>query len=161
MAAGDATGTKQVFKTNLTDTDSRDLEGIGTIRREPDGKEYKWVRYREGTAALDIVAGDPLGYYTDGSDGDVTADASDTDGVFAGVAMAAVTVDNIYMWIQTKGIATLSSALTAGSVGNAIKYNTGADKKMTVAAAVTDQISGAYVNSSGPKVLLYGTGSAN
>ncbi len=104
-------GLKQVFATGLTETSLTDVEGIGTIRFE-DGKWYKWVKYDDGSGDLDIVAGDVLVYIavTGYAASLVTADLTDGDGltVPAGVAVATVTVDATFMWIQIKGFVTFS-----------------------------------------------------
>lgn len=104
-------GLKQVYVTGLTETSLTDLEGVGTIRFE-NKRWYKWVKYDEGAAALDIVAGDVLVYDAVSGYGAsrVTADVSDGDviPIGAGVAVGTVTVTATYMWMQIKGLATLA-----------------------------------------------------
>lgn len=104
-----------------------------------DGKKYKFVKYDDGTGALDLVAGDVV-YYVDAtgySAHTVTADVSDASGaeLGAGVAMAAVTVDGSYFWVQTRGAATVSTALggTAGD-GDPLTCVGASDKALTKAA---------------------------
>ncbi|RMD94235.1 MAG: hypothetical protein D6811_03270 [Alphaproteobacteria bacterium] len=103
------------------------------------GKVYKFVRYREGTGALDIAAGDVV-YYTDAAGGtsfEVTADTSDASGqeIGAGVAATAVTTDGDYFGVQIKGPATVAqtSGGTAGD-GDPLTCVGAADKALTKAA---------------------------
>ena len=114
---------KTTYRTQLSDTSLSDLEGVGTLRFQA-GKLYKWVKYEEGTAALDVVAGDVVGYtLNDYGSSFVTADITDMDTipVMAGVMVAAVTVTNTYCWIQIGGACTLATTAdgttpTAGDV---------------------------------------------
>lgn len=102
-------------------------------------KVYKFVKYVEGTGALDVVAGDVV-YYVDVtgySAGTVTADVSDATGqeIGAGVVQAAVTATNTYMWVQIKGFATLAVALGgAAGDGDPLTCVGAADKALTKAA---------------------------
>ena len=114
-------GLKQVYVTGLTETSLDDLEGVGTIRFE-NGKWYKWVKYDDGAADLDIVAGDVLVYVavTGYAAAVVTADVSDGDvlPIGAGLAVGTVTVTATFMWIQIKGLDTLSLDATGSSPGD-------------------------------------------
>lgn len=112
---------KSIFITRLTDVADTDLEGVGTIRRE-NQKQYKWVRYLTAAGAVAAVAGNVAYYYAPGgvSAGavtDVTSDLSDSAEVGAGVLQSAP-LNNQYCWIQTRGPATLTPALTAGADGD-------------------------------------------
>lgn len=132
------TGISVTFITQLDDVDTTDKEGVGKHRYE-DGKWYKYVLYDDGTANLDLAAGDVVYYVDDTGYGahTVTADASDSTGaeIGAGVAVAAVTADASYFWIQIQGAATLAVAL-GGSAGDGAPLTaTGAaDKALTLAA---------------------------
>jgi len=91
---------------------------IGTLGPE---KLYKYVQYEAGAAAVAGVAGE-VAYYATVAVGDatatiVTSDVSDSDEVGAGVLQAALT-DGAYGWVQVRGIATLTIALTAGADGD-------------------------------------------
>ncbi len=134
-------GLKQVYVTALTFSSLTDDEGIGTIRFE-NGRWYKWVKYDDGTANLDIVAGDFLNYkastgYADNVVVADTADADTTTPFGAGVAVAAVTVTNTFMWIQIMGLVTLSldptgtpgdsNALTPSATDKALAIATSSD----------------------------------
>lgn len=102
-------------------------------------KAYKFVKYVEGTATLDLAAGDVVFYVGDTGYGanTVTADQSDGTGqeIGAGVAQAAVTVDGSYFWVQIKGAATVSTTIggTPGD-GDPLTCVGAADKALTKAA---------------------------
>lgn len=112
---------------------------LGTIYEGLLGKKYKFVLYDEGTGALDLAAGDVVYYVDDTGYGahTVTADVSDSTGaeIGAGVAMAAVTADASYFWVQIKGPATTAVAL-GGSAGDGDPLTCvgAADKALTKAA---------------------------
>ncbi len=140
-------GQKKVFITRLTDTSSKDLEGVGTIRWE-DNKCYKWVRYQNGAGNVAAAAGRVCYYRGAGgaAAGNVTSDLSDSLQIGAGVLQAAIP-DGEYGWIQIKGPATLSIGLTAGANGNALTPVGATDGTLDVSALVTDPIC-AYVDDS-------------
>lgn len=102
-------------------------------------KAYKFVLYAEGTGALDLAAGDVVYYVDDTGYGasTVTADVSDATGqeIGAGVAVAAVTADASYFWVQIKGAATVNQTIggTAGD-GDPLTCVGAADKALTKAA---------------------------
>jgi hypothetical protein len=112
---------------------------VGQIYRHYDGNVYKYVLYNDGTANLDLAAGDVVYYVDDTGYGasTVTADVSDSSGaeIGAGVAVAAVTDDASYFWIQIKGPATVTEAL-GGSAGDGDPLTAvgAADKALTKAA---------------------------
>ena len=114
-------GLKKVFATGLTESSLTDIEGIGTIRFE-NGRWYKWVKYNDGTDNLDIVVGDVLAYFavTGYAASVVVPDISDADvlPIGAGLAVKTVTVDATFMWMQIKGLATLSLDATGSSPGD-------------------------------------------
>ncbi len=105
------------------------------------GKVYKFIRYYEGTAATDGVAGEVAYYYTlDGYKNHyVTSDLSDSVEVGAGVLVVAMS-DAEYGWVQIKGAATLSIALTAGTDGDPLTPTGSTDGALDVSAAVTDNV---------------------
>ena len=124
---------------DVTVVDASQVFEPGTHYEDQVGKVYKYVLYDDGTANLDLAAGDVV-YYVDVSGygaSTVTADVSDSTGaeIGAGVATTAVTADASYMWIQIKGAATLAVALggTAGD-GNPLTATAAADKALTKAA---------------------------
>jgi len=115
---------------------------LGTIGANfEDGafKVYKYVQYVDGTANLDLAAGDVVYYVDDTGYGAnrVTADVSDATGqeIGAGVVQATVTDDLAYMWVQIKGPATVTETL-GGSAGDGDPLTCvgAADKALTKAA---------------------------
>lgn len=151
------TGLKQTFITGLTDTSLTDKEGVGTHRYE-DGKWYKYVKYDDGAGDLDIVAGDFLNYEaaTGYVNSVVVADVDDADTlpVGAGVAMATVTISLTFMWIQIKGIATLSLDPNAATADGEAAVP-GGDKLVAVATSEDkEHIIGIVVDDSAKLILL-------
>ena len=104
-------------------------------------KAYKFIQYIEGTAATDGVAGEVAYYYTlDGyKTNQVTSDLSDTIEIGAGVLQAAMS-DQEYGWVQIKGAATLTIALTAGTDGDPLTPTGAGDGTLDLTTAVTDHI---------------------
>ena len=104
-------------------------------------KAYKFVQYIEGTAATDGVADEVAYYYTlDGyKNNQVTSDLSDSVEIGAGVLQAAMS-DQEYGWVQIKGAATLSIALTAGADGDPLTPTGAGDGTLDQPTAVTDHI---------------------
>lgn len=111
----------------------------GSVHQSYDGKVYKYVKYSDGTANLDLAAGDVVYYVDDTGYGahTVTADVSDSSGaeIGAGVVCAAVTDDAAYFWVQIKGAATVTETL-GGSAGDGDPLTAvgAADKALTKAA---------------------------
>ena len=114
---------------------------LGDVFFGTGSKVYKFVQYKEGTAATDGVAGEVAYYYTlDGYKlNQVTSDLSDSVEIGAGVLQAAMS-DDEYGWIQIKGPATLTIALTAGADGDPLTPTGSADGTLDVSAAVTDNV---------------------
>ena len=104
-------------------------------------KAYKFVQYKEATAATDGVAGEVAYYYTlDGyKNNQVTSDLSDSVEVGAGVLVSNMSEDE-YGWIQIKGPATLTIALTAGADGDPLTPTGAGDGTLDVSALVTDNV---------------------
>jgi len=106
------------------------------------GKIYKFVRYDTAAGAVAAVAGN-ICYYlapsgvSAGSTTSVTSDLSDSAGLGAGVLMSAP-ADDEYCWIQIKGVATITPALTAGADGQALTAVGASDGTLDVSAAATD-----------------------
>lgn len=152
-------GLKQTFVTKLTDVTTDAKESLGTIRWEKN-KVYKYVQYVEAAAATDGVAGEVAYYLAAGGDGaaegylnsKVTSDLTDSAEVGAGVLQANMS-DLEYGWIQIKGPATLSIALTAGADGDPLTPTGSADGTLDVATAATDVI-GAYASDISDKTII-------
>ena len=124
---------------DVTVVDSDQEYQLGQIYMADDGKIYKYVKYDDGTANLDLASGDVVYYVDDTGYGasTVSADVSDASGqeIGAGVAQAAVTADASYFWVQIKGFATLSTTI-GGSAGDGdpLTATGAADKALTKAA---------------------------
>ncbi len=145
---------KTTYLTRLTDVDTIDREGVGTLRWES-GKMYKYVKYEHGTAALDLVIGDVVVYTVEDADSYfVTADVSDiTDDnsglpVMAGVIVAAtVTETDRYIWIQIGGPNTLAATVTGTTPASGDRINASlTDKKAKVDPASNEVICGYMVS---------------
>lgn len=116
-------GIKAVFLTKLTDVDTRDLEGVGTIRIEG-SKVYKYVKIAHDGDTVAGAKGDPVAYEAvDGySNHHVVIDLADADnpafcaGVLQGT-VAGVDGTSYYGWIQVKGEATLLTSVTNAAAG--------------------------------------------
>jgi len=101
-------------------------------------KLYKFVQnYSLATTA---EAGDVCYYTADGYKlNTVTTDISFSQKVGAGVFQTSVTALD-FCWIQIRGPATLSTALTAGADGDPLTAEGAGDKTLDVAASFTDNI---------------------
>ena len=137
-------GLKQSFQTALTETSTVDKEEVGTIRVEGN-KWYKWIKFNNGAGNVASVAGNVAYYYGVSGDAvtggyensEVTMDL--TDAYLGAGVFQAIIADGSFGWIQIKGAATLTTALTAGADGNKLsEVGAGADGTLDVAALVTD-----------------------
>ena len=146
-------GWKSSFTTSLTETANYDKEGVGTHRYE-NGNVYKWVKFNNGAGNVASVKGDVAYYYLAGGaqDDEVTMDLSDSVNVGAGVFQAVI-ADLEFGWIQIKGKAVLTTALTAGADGNALTAVGATDGTLDVSAAVTDAVC-AYADDASAKEIL-------
>lgn len=124
-----------------TSLDEGKTPGLGDVFYGTGGKIYKFVQYFAGTAAVAGVTGE-VAYYSAagaGQDFTVTSDLSDSVNIGAGVLQASP-ADQEYCWVQIKGPATLSIALTAGADGNALTPVGAGDGTLDVSALVTDHV---------------------
>lgn len=132
---------------------------VGTLAANTttDGtKVYKYVLFNNGVGDVAAVAGN-VGYYYAPSGAStgvvtVTSDLSDSAGLGAGVFCSAP-ADGEYCWVQVKGKATLTTALTAGADGNALTAVGATDGTLDVSALVTDAIV-AYAVDASAKIVL-------
>lgn len=129
----------------------------GVTYQASNGKKYKYVQYETAAGAVAAVAGNVAYYYAPGgvsagSSTVVTSDLSDSAGLGAGV-LQAVIADGSYGWIQIKGVATLTTALTAGADGNALTAVGATDGTLDVSLAVTDAIVAYAVDASARIVM--------
>lgn len=145
---------------NLTATYSSLSEGntpqVGDVYFGPLGKVYKFVQYESAVGAVAAVAGNVAYYYAPsgvsaGANTVVTSDLSDSAGLGAGV-LQAVIADGEYGWIQIKGDATITTALTAGADGNSLTAVGATDGTLDVSALVTDAIV-AYAVDASAKII--------
>lgn len=141
----------------LTQTDSTPLWTPGLVITSQDGKKYKYVQYETAAGAVAAVAGNVAYYYAPsgasaGATTVVTSDLSDSAGVGAGV-LQAVIADGSYGWIQVRGAATITPALTAGADGNALTVVGATDGTLDVSAAVTDHICAIAIDASA-KIIM-------
>jgi hypothetical protein len=131
---------------------------VGNIYQHYNGNVYKFVQYEAGAAAAAGVAGEVAYYYAPsgasaGSSTVVTSDLSDSAGVGAGVLQASL-ADGEYGWIQIKGAATLSIALTAGADGDSLTPTGAGDGTLDLAAAVeTDHVCATALDASVPIIM--------
>jgi hypothetical protein len=149
---------------NLTETFTADRLatsgigwGVGDRYTAHDGKVYKFVQYDTGAGPVAAVAGNVCYYYAPGGASAgattvVTSDLSDSAGAGAGVLQSAP-LDGEYCWIQIKGPATLTTALTAGADGNALTVVGATDGTLDVSALVTDHICAIAIDASAKIVM--------
>ncbi len=131
---------------------------LSTVHTDYDGKQYKYVQFNNGAGNVASVAGNACYYYavsgaSAGQVDIVTMDVTDSGGIGAGVFQAVI-ADTGYGWIQTKGNATLTTALTAGADGNALTAVGATDGTLDVSALVTDFVCATAVDASAKIVFL-------
>lgn len=131
--------------------------GVGDRYTTHDGKVYKFVQYDTGAGPVAAVVGNVAYYYAPGGASAgattvVTSDLSDSAGVGAGV-LQSTPGDGDYCWIQIRGPATLTTALTAGADGNALTAVGATDGTLDVSAAVTDHVCAIAVDATAKIVM--------
>lgn len=131
---------------------------LSTKHTAPNGKQYKYVQFNNGVGDVASVASNVCYYYavsgvSAGQYDIVTMDLTDSAGIGAGVFQAVI-ADTGYGWIQTKGVATLTTALTAGADGNALTSVGSTDGTLDVSALVTDFICAVAIDISAKIVFL-------
>lgn len=122
---------------------------VGDVFDGADGKSYKFVQFSQGAVAA--VVGNVTGYVAE-STTQVTSDVSATSNIGAGVLMSAP-ADGEYCWVQIKGVATITPALTAGADGNALTLAGAGDGTLDVSGAVTDFVCAVAVDASA-KIIM-------
>jgi len=143
---------------SITQVDATAIFKLGTVAGDIGGagpqKNYKYVQYEAGTAAVAGVAGEVAYYYAAGGTATniVTSDLSDSVSLGAGV-LQAVMADGTYGWVQISGPATLTIALTAGADGNALTPTGAGDGTLDVSALVTDAVC-AYADDISAKMIM-------
>lgn len=130
--------------------------GVGDHFEDGDGKVYKFVQYNSGVGAVAAVVGNACYYYAPsgasaGATTVVTSDLSDSANLGAGILQSAP-ANGEYCWIQIKGPATITPALTAGGDGQALTAAGATDGTLDVSAAVTDAVV-AYAVDASAKII--------
>jgi hypothetical protein len=130
---------------------------LGDVFEGSGGKWYKFVLFDNGAGNVAAVAGNvayilAVSGASAGQTTTVTSDLSDSAGLGAGVFQS-VPADGEYCWIQIKGVATLTTALTAGADGNALTAVGATDGTLDVSALVTDAIC-AYAIDASAKIIF-------
>ncbi len=123
---------------SVSDTAEFRLGQHGAVIGSPT-KLYKYVQYDTGSVGTAAVAGEACYYYTlDGyKNNQVTSDLSDSVEIGAGILQAIMT-DGQFGWVQIKGPATMTIALSAGADGDPLTATGAADGTLDVSADVTD-----------------------
>lgn len=144
----------ETFSTTTLQTSGKGF-GLGDLYTAGNGKIYKFVLFNNGSGNVAAASGNFCYYLaeTGAETWTVTSDLSDSSGVGAGVFQS-VPADGEYCWIQVAGPATLTTALTAGSDGNALTPVGSSDGTLDVSGAVTDHICAIALDASEKKVLL-------
>ena len=132
--------------------------GLGDIFFGVDGKVYKFVQYNVGAGSVAAVVGNVCYYFAPsgasaGATNVVTSDLSDSAGLGAGVLQSVLSAANgLYGWIQIRGDATITPALTAGADGQALTAVGASDGTLDVSALVTDAVV-AYAVDASAKII--------
>ena len=139
-----------------TDIEEGRAFALGTVYQDYIGKRYKFVQYDTGAGSVAAVAGQVCYFYAPsgtsaGAVNVVTSDLSDSAEVGAGVLVSAP-ADGEYCWIQTRGTATLSIALTAGGDGDPLTPTGATDGTLDLTTAVTDHLC-AYAIDASAKII--------
>lgn len=144
----------ETFTSTTLQTSGRGF-GLGDVYAGPNGRFYKFVLFNNGTGNVAAATGDFCYYLaeTGAETWTVTSDLSDSSYIGAGVFCSAP-ADGEYCWIQTQGPATLNTALTAGSDGNALTPVGSTDGTLDVSAAATDHIAAIAIDASAKKVVV-------
>lgn len=142
---------------DLTGANSGKAPGLGDLYVSHDNKKYRFVKYNTAAGPVAAVIGNVCYFYaaggvSAGQSNEVTSDLSDSANLGAGVLMSAPG-NGEYCWIQIKGVATLTTALTAGADGNALTAVGATDGTLDVSAAVTDAIV-AYAVDASAKIVM-------
>ena len=134
---------KKQFVTGVTDLTATDVEGVGVLRYEPEGKVYRWVKNRNATA---FTAKQPVCYDV-GNVGSVALFESVNSPVAAdlmhaaGIAVTAIAASGglCYGWVQVEGwfadVPVLDVSGTALAVGDEL-VAVNAQTYLTYATAV-------------------------
>lgn len=142
---------------NYTTLEAGNTPQVGDVAFNPLGRTYKFVQYNSGVGAVAAVAGNACYYLAPsgasaGAINVVTSDLSDSAGLGAGILQSAIP-NGSYGWVQIKGFATITPALTAGADGNALTAVGATDGTLDVSALVSDSIV-AYAVDASAKIIM-------
>jgi len=142
---------------NYTTLESGNTPQVGDVAFNPLGKAFKFVQYNSGAGAVAAVAGNACYYFAPsgvsaGAVNVVTSDLSDSAGLGAGILQSAIP-NGSYGWVQIKGFATITPALTAGADGNALTAVGATDGTLDVSGAVTDAVV-AYAVDASARIIM-------
>ena len=127
----DDKGQKVVWSGAVTEDHSTQKETVGAVRYHGT-KVYKYVHFTQGATA--VASGDFAGYLKERRDS-VTADASTTDIVPAGMFIS-TPADGNFCWIQVRGPATCTVAnLSSVADGKNCMLDASNDKKVIAQTA--------------------------
>ncbi len=104
---------KTLFSTKITDVETTDVEGVGTLREDKYGNIYRWVKNGNATNSTMVAGG--AACYENPSRTSVVQPTTALLPAAAGIAQAAITGGQ-YGWILCQGnpsTVTLSKAATA------------------------------------------------
>jgi hypothetical protein len=142
---------------DITDVSTTAKFKLGTIAGDIGAngpqKTYKYVNFFVNSGGNGVAG--QVAYYSVNNGYEqsaVTSDVSVSSTVGAGVLQAAM-ASATYGWVQIKGPATLSIALTAGADGNALTAPGATDGTLDVASAVTDAICAYAADVSAKKIV--------
>lgn len=145
--------------TNFDTVDTTPSFPLGTVAESSDGKRYRYVQFNNGVGNVAAVVGNFAYYYavsgtSAGQTNIVTMDLTDSGGIGAGVFQS-IPGDLEYCWLQTGGVATVTTAHLAGADGNALTaVGASTDGTLDVSALVTDFICAIAVDADAKIVFL-------
>jgi len=117
---------KVLFKTKLTDVRDSDVEGVGILRYEDDGRIYRWEKNRNATAftAKQPVCYDAGNVGTSALFKSVNSPVAADLMIAAGIAMTAVGksggTTGCYGWVQVEGYCQDALVATPNTVAGGI-----------------------------------------
>tara|TARA_R100001443_G_scaffold111854_1_gene124980 strand:- start:1183 stop:1656 length:474 start_codon:yes stop_codon:yes gene_type:complete len=120
------------------------------------GETTKLYKYVQNYSFIGIAPGDVCSYLriidTHYFGNEVTNDVSLTHAVGAGVA-ASTSSTYEWFWIQIRGPATLSTALTAGADGDPLTTEGAGDRTLDVVSSVTDNVCAIACDASDKEII--------
>jgi uncharacterized membrane protein YeaQ/YmgE (transglycosylase-associated protein family) len=139
------------------------LGSVGAVIGTQGTKLYRYVKLRNETATVAVVAGDMLAYLASPASTDeyhtVVSDNTDaaTKPIAAGMAGAAVAgtlATAYYGWVQTHGFATVNQTIAGTPTDGDALFLSTTDKTLTLATAADDPICAFAIDESAKMVRL-------